>query len=959
MFFNKELKAGEGGGTDPSDIILFMFFGLLMGVITLQVLSRLGDPLPYTVVMFFLGIVFSFNTDFHGSTGMWGDSIYKWSRIDADMMLYIFLPPLIFGEAMNLNWFFVQNAFLQSCLLAGPGVVLTTVFMGVICRVILPYHWSWYLCFTFGAVVSASDTVAVLSIMKESGASPKLTMLIVGESLLNDGTAIVLFALFFDLLMGKHYTPGEIILFFLNCCLGSPLFGVACGLLMVRWLRTVNRSLKEVDTIIQICITICCAYLIFFIAQSPLEISGALACCGAGAMLAWLAPPLILNHESMHNIWSIIEWMGNTLIFLLAGLIIGTRTFEHIYWRDWGYMLLLYVVVMAVRFAVVFILYPLLSRIGYRCNVREAVFMSWGCLRGALAMALALIVEKAGNTDEPADQASRFFFYIGGIATLTLLVNGTTSSKLLGWLGLMGEHSVEKDIIMTQMRKRLTRKMNKIITDIQGEMTDLGSENVEVIRQSVTLLRDSDINRGQRPNIPATVDEDAQSLSAHDEMLADIAAAHRMIEEEGSNNGDSGDFVAEYSRPKGRGRAHTMHHHPNSRPVNDPHSPSKATEANTNANANAFPSHTISIASSSSSSSHGKRARASSFNVGALLGNKDATKDVESPKSPHVHSYQPHPQLDTSPRNRAHSVSSKRWDSRHHSLARLKHLSHGRPVNGAMMPEVLSFVRTIFLEIVRVNYWHDIESGKVPRLSFSARFLLYSIDVGLDVVSKPHMCLQDWACIEYELDRTPFLIRRLTAIERLLPLDSYITRVLARLEGRREKRMVYMLTSFIDAHTTAQKKMHSYVGLDEDGNNLKEGDDNDSFLPEELKVKNESIALVEIAKRRLNAINNDTITSIRVKQVSQMVLAKEAALVKGMLNEGLLSTKDAEEVCMYCNSGIAVGNVSFLILHSFWMKLVTMLRRLSEIVIDSIGESIFKLQLMFLVEFKCSFTQGK
>jgi NhaP-type Na+/H+ or K+/H+ antiporter len=214
MFFNKELKAGEGGGTDPSDIILFMFFGLLMGVITLQVLSRLGDPLPYTVVMFFLGIVFSFNTDFHGSTGMWGDSIYKWSRIDADMMLYIFLPPLIFGEAMNLNWFFVQNAFLQSCLLAGPGVVLTTVFMGVICRVILPYHWSWYLCFTFGAVVSASDTVAVLSIMKESGASPKLTMLIVGESLLNDGTAIVLFALFFDLLMGKHYTPGEIILFF-------------------------------------------------------------------------------------------------------------------------------------------------------------------------------------------------------------------------------------------------------------------------------------------------------------------------------------------------------------------------------------------------------------------------------------------------------------------------------------------------------------------------------------------------------------------------------------------------------------------------------------------------------------------------------------------------------------------------------------------------------------------------
>lgn len=90
-------------------------------------------------------------------------------------------------------------------------------------------------------------------------------------------------------------------------------------LLQVYWLRTANRPLKESDASIQISITVCSAYLIFFIAQYTCKISGVLACCGAGLMLSWLGPPIILSHESLHSVWNIIEWMGNTLIFLLAG----------------------------------------------------------------------------------------------------------------------------------------------------------------------------------------------------------------------------------------------------------------------------------------------------------------------------------------------------------------------------------------------------------------------------------------------------------------------------------------------------------------------------------------------------------------------------------------------------------------------------------------------------------------
>ena len=89
---------------DPTDVLLFMFFGLGVGILILQVLSHFGDPIPYTVVVFIFGCLVSlFNRDH--DLGMWGDSIEKWTHIDAELMLYVFLPPLIFGEAMTLNWF--------------------------------------------------------------------------------------------------------------------------------------------------------------------------------------------------------------------------------------------------------------------------------------------------------------------------------------------------------------------------------------------------------------------------------------------------------------------------------------------------------------------------------------------------------------------------------------------------------------------------------------------------------------------------------------------------------------------------------------------------------------------------------------------------------------------------------------------------------------------------------------
>ena len=111
-----------------------------------------------------------------------------------------------------------------------------------------------------------------------------------------------------------------------------------------------------------------------------------------GVMLAWKAPPLIISRETMHNVWGMIEWILNTFIFLLAGLIIGDRVLEKVKLEDVGYLFVLYLLLMLVRCFVIALLFPLLSSTGHRCTRNEAIFMSWAGLRGVSYYSMIVMV---------------------------------------------------------------------------------------------------------------------------------------------------------------------------------------------------------------------------------------------------------------------------------------------------------------------------------------------------------------------------------------------------------------------------------------------------------------------------------------------------------------------------------------------------------------------------------------
>ena len=126
------------------------------------------------------------------------------SNIDGALLLLILLPALIFESAFGLNWHIFKVEFAQILILAGPMLVVATFLTAVMMRFILGYQgeFTWDHALLFGSIISATDPVAVVALLKELGASKRLSTMIEGESLLNDGTAMVVFYVILEICHG-------------------------------------------------------------------------------------------------------------------------------------------------------------------------------------------------------------------------------------------------------------------------------------------------------------------------------------------------------------------------------------------------------------------------------------------------------------------------------------------------------------------------------------------------------------------------------------------------------------------------------------------------------------------------------------------------------------------------------------------------------------------------------------
>merc|ERR1719487_1405257 len=359
-----------------------------------------------------------------------------------------------------------MKCFGQIMILACPGVVLGTVLTAGVAMFILPYGWDMPVSMAFGAILSATDPVAVVALFKTLGVSPKLTMLISGESVCNDGTAVVIFLLFYKIALGGTFTPYKMMTFLGNMTAVGPALGAALGAITVGWLGLATRKHAEEDNTVQVMLTILCAYVSFYLAESVFPTSGVLTCVAAATVMANVGLQRISHLHTVEVVWNVFEYVANTLIFILAGLIVGGIVVERqdvITQQDYLWLFFLYLILLIIRAIVVFSCFPLLRVMGAGMTWQEAVVSTWSGLRGAVGLSLALIMDLEPRIDRT--KSTRILFFVGGIAALTLLVNGSTTRYLLQYLKV-GMTTNLKEQMLKDVRSRMESRIKKELDNL-------------------------------------------------------------------------------------------------------------------------------------------------------------------------------------------------------------------------------------------------------------------------------------------------------------------------------------------------------------------------------------------------------------------------------------------------------------------------------------------------------------
>ena len=214
-------------------------------------------------------------------------------NIPGILILFIFLPPLIYEGSAYTNVYKFSKHFLSGVVLAGPGVVIQTALIGCVAKYIFPYNWGWVESFLFGGILSATDPIAIIALLKELGCLPDLRVLIEAESILNDGTAIVVYELCYRIMVEPTGSVGDYVGQAFKLSLGGPAMGMIFCIATMFLLSMLHNPLLETT------VTIAAAYLCFFAAQGSLGVSGVLAVMTLGVLLAMYGQAVI-SHEAAH-----------------------------------------------------------------------------------------------------------------------------------------------------------------------------------------------------------------------------------------------------------------------------------------------------------------------------------------------------------------------------------------------------------------------------------------------------------------------------------------------------------------------------------------------------------------------------------------------------------------------------------------------------------------------------------
>jgi CPA1 family monovalent cation:H+ antiporter len=369
-------------------------------------------------------------------------------QLPPDLVLIAILPPLLYSAA-----FFTSLRELRANVrpigLLAIGLVLTTMVAVATVAHTFVDDMSWTAAFVLGAVVSPTDPIAASAVMRRLGVPRRTVSIVEGESLVNDGTALVLYRVAITAAVAGTFSIWDAS-WRLLWSIGG---GVAIGLVVGFVVAAVRRRLDNPP--VEVTIALITGYLAFIPANAA-GASGVLAVVTAGIYLGWRTPELTSFQTRLQGaaVWEIFTFVLNALLFALVGLqlprILDVLTgFSAAKLMWWGLLVTATVIVARLVFVPVFTYLPRRFLGAFDPDAApppaRAFVVSWAGMRGAVSLAAALAVPLTTNAGREFPQRDLIVFLTFCVILGTLVVQGLTLPVVIRALGIEADHLDEKE----------------------------------------------------------------------------------------------------------------------------------------------------------------------------------------------------------------------------------------------------------------------------------------------------------------------------------------------------------------------------------------------------------------------------------------------------------------------------------------------------------------------------------
>ncbi len=451
---------------------------VVMGLLTVAMLAASlcrNLPIPYTVFLVMVGMSISMLTNAVPSLGVLTEF-----QLTPDLVFFIFLPALIFESALNLDARQLIKDIAPIFVLAAPALVISTLLIGV--GIWFYMGLDLVLALLFGALIAATDPVAVVALFKELGAPARLTTLVEGESLFNDATAIVIFHILLGIALAGSFTSGDLghaVLEFFRVFFGGVLVGAVIGFGIAELMRRIHGS--EIALVVM---SLVMAYTSFVIAEHVLHVSGVMATVSAAVTMGIYAITRIPQGalRSIHDTWEVIALVCNSLLFLMIGLSVNLGVLV----RNLDGILLAALLVLIARAASIYSLVPATIHLFKLPHVNwgERHIMWWGGLKGGLAIAIVLSIP------ESLDGRQTLVELTLGVVLFTLLVNAPSIRPLISRLGL--DRMSEEDTAELQLGLLEAKQRARAVVDRLSTADLLTTESKTSIETALVDIFDKD-----------------------------------------------------------------------------------------------------------------------------------------------------------------------------------------------------------------------------------------------------------------------------------------------------------------------------------------------------------------------------------------------------------------------------------------------------------------------------------